>query len=58
MVLVWSLLNKKSSTKKTNQTRKKCIFTKSTNIKNNNNRNNIREDNIEINNFEWYQKCL
>ena len=52
-------VKQKKSTKKTIQTRKKCIVTKSTfKNNNNNNRNNIREDNIETTNFKWYQKCL
>ena len=49
---------KKKSTKKTIQTRKKCIFTESTIKNNNNKRNNIREDNFDTINFKWHQKSL
>ena len=43
---------KKRNTKKAIQTRKKCIFTESTNKNNNHNRYNTREDNIETTKFK------
>ena len=61
LVLTWNWWNKKRTTKKTLQTRKKYNITKSTiNNDNNdiNNRSNFRKNNVETTNFNWYQKCF
>ena len=61
LVKIWNWWNKKRTTKKTLQTRKKYNFTKSTinNDKNGiNSRSNIRENKVETTNFNWYQKCF